>query len=73
MKANWLSWLALLFAAAALLISFVFIGQARDTTGQLEAAVDTLNQVIQDYGEVIDQYNRISDDYWEWRAEQNDT
>lgn len=87
MKVSRLSWLALLLATAALIISFVFIGQAKDTTGELEMAIDAYNAQIAELNEVIDDYNRINDsyneiaedyneiveDYWQWRVEQDAT
>lgn len=67
MKGQWLSWLALLFATTALLISFIFIGQAKDTTGEMEAAIDAYNtaitSAITQLNEVIDEHNRINDSY----------
>lgn len=87
MKASWLTWLALLLAATALIISFVFIGQAKDTTVDLEVAIDAYNAAIDELNEVINDYNRINDsyneiaedyneiveDYWQWRVEQDAT
>lgn len=87
MKGQWLSWLALLFAAAALIVSFVFIGQAEDTAMDLEVAIDaynaaigTLNEVIDDYNrinesytQIVEDYDEIAEDYWQWRAQQDAT
>ena len=84
-KTPWLTWLALLFAVAALLVSFIFIGQAKDTSGEFEAVVEAynatvaqLNEVIEDYNQVagnfsriVEEYNLVVEDYWEWRAEQD--